>query len=110
MLAFATSPAGREGSSQPFRFRPNDGFCRVPVIRIGITAPALLVLKIGSSAFSKNDLTPVVVWDSLASKVAVPIRPKVPYWTEFQQTPRPSQGSQDHGPLAVVVPARWPAG
>ena len=78
--------------------------------RIGITAPALLVLKIGSSAFSKNDLTPVVVWDSLASKVAVPIRPKVPYWTEFQQTPRPSQGSQDHGPLAVVVPARWPAG
>ena len=44
----------------------------MPVIRIGTTEPAPFLLKNGSSAFKKNDLTPVVVCESFASIRKVP--------------------------------------
>src|SRR5579862_3281085 len=56
------------------RSRPKDGDDAVPPILMGNTAPTFFLAKRGSIAFSKNDLNPVVVWESFASRLAVPCR------------------------------------
>jgi hypothetical protein len=50
----------------------NDGSSRVPMILMGRTVPAPSRSKSGLIGFSKSDLIPLVVWETLAWRRSVP--------------------------------------